>query len=65
MLQSMDVNVPQGCQIEGALHMAPRQLEALQGGGNAIVPPADAAACSLPMEEGPFVWTPDPFTRRM
>jgi hypothetical protein len=55
----------QGCRIEGTLHMAPRQLGALPGGGNVIVPPADAAACSLPMEEGPFVWQPDPFGRKM
>ena len=45
--------------------MAPRRLEALQGGGNVIVPPADAAACSLPMEEGPFVFSPDPYNRKM
>ena len=52
----------QGCRIEGALHMAPRQL---QGGANMIVLPADAAACSLPMEEGRFVWSPNPYTRKM
>lgn len=62
---SVHVRLSQGCHIEGALHMTPAQLQALQGGRNSILPPPDAAATSLPLEEGPFVFMPDPFTRKM
>lgn len=55
----------EGCHMSGVLHASVVTAAALQGGGNVLVPPKDVAATSLPPDEGAFVWTPDPYTRKM
>jgi hypothetical protein len=52
----------QDCTIRGSVHATDAAWEGLLRPSNKILDPEQAT--DFPMEEGPFVFTPDPYRRK-